>query len=128
MVAEGQEVLKYLVASSITLHPGQQMVGILALAGPRDDRVMQHVRAGMDSGYLEVALVTTRALGMLGSDEWFMLAMESARAAEARQRTLAALALGAIGRVDAQDVLGGLLKDPDADVRIAAATALLQLH
>jgi hypothetical protein len=35
--------------------------------------------------------------------------------------------MGAIGRTDAQPTLAQLMRDPDQDVRIAAATALLQL-
>ena len=37
-------------------------------------------------------------------------------------------ALGAIGRADAQETLATLLKDPDPDVRLAAASAILQLR
>ena len=40
---------------------------------------------------------------------------------------LAALALGDIGRNDAQGTLAQLLKDQNQDVRIAAATAILEL-
>ena len=41
---------------------------------------------------------------------------------------LAALALGAIGRTDAQETLKSLLHDKaSADVRLAAAQAILQL-
>jgi HEAT repeat protein len=40
---------------------------------------------------------------------------------------MAALALGDIGRSDAQDELKSLLKDRDPGVRLAAATAVLQL-
>jgi HEAT repeat protein len=122
------EGLKFLVAASLSQHPAHQMVGILALAGPRDNRVIEHVRAGLDSDYVEVKLVTARALGMLGSDEAFVLAMDGTRSTESRQRYLASLALGAIGRSDAQDALVPLLKDADPDVRVAAAAAILQLQ
>lgn len=123
-----EEGLKYLVAAGLSRNPAHQMVGILALAGPRDRRVIEHVRAGLGSDYTEVVLVTARALGMLGSDEAFQVAMNQARSAEMRQRYLAALALGAIGRADAQDTLAALLKDANPDVRVASATAILQLH
>ena len=66
-------------------------------------------------------------MGMLGSDEGYVVAMKALKSTDPRQRLLAALALGAIGRADAQDELAPLLKDADQTVRIGAATALLQL-
>jgi HEAT repeat protein len=53
--------------------------------------------------------------------------MDGARETDPKLRVLAALALGAIGRTDEQPVLRDLLNDKDPDVRIAAATAILQL-
>jgi HEAT repeat protein len=123
-----REGLRSLVAASISGHPAHQMVGILALAGPRDTRVIEHVRAGRDSHYIEVALVTARALGMLSSDELYSIAIDSSKSAEPRHRFLAAMALGAIGRWEAQEALALLLKDPDEATRVAAATAILQLR
>jgi len=123
-----QQGLTYLVAAGISGNAAHQMVAILAMAAPRDRRVIEHVRCGKDSEYLEVRLVTARALGMLSSDEMFDIALSAVRAGESRQRHLAALALGAIGRPDAADALAALLKDPDPDVRVAAATAILQLR
>jgi len=104
------------------------MVGLLGLAGPNDTRVKEHVRAGLESDYLEVKLVAARALGMLGSDEAYVLARDTTHSTDVRQRYLAALALGAIARSDAQDILAPLLKDSDPDVRLAAAAAILELR
>jgi len=123
-----EEGLKYLVAAALSGHPAQKMFALLALAGPRNHAVIEHVRAGLDSEYLEVSLVAARSLGMLGSDEAYTLAANTTRSAEWRQRHLAAMALGAIGRPDAQDLLAPLLKDPEGDVRLAAAAAILQLR
>jgi len=72
-------------------------------------------------------LVAARAMGMLGSDEGYVIAQKGATSSDANQRVLAALAFGAIGRSDTQDMLRKLLADKDANVRIAAATAILQL-
>ena len=127
-LTEDDEALRFLVAGGLSGHPAHAMVATLALAGPRDARVIQHVRAGLESDYLEVVLVTSRALGMLGSDEGYVVAQNACKATDARQRYLAALALGAIARPDAQDDLAPLLKDPEPDVRVAAATAILQLY
>jgi HEAT repeat protein len=100
----------------------------MALAGPRDARVAEHIRPALTSDYTEVALVAARALGQLGSDDGYAVALKAARGSDERQRALAALALGAIGRADAQDTLAALLKDPNPDVRVAAAAALLQVR
>jgi HEAT repeat protein len=75
-----------------------------------------------------VKLVAARALGLLGSDEAYVLARDTTRSNDARQRYLSALALGAIARSDAQDTLAPLLKDSDPDVRVAASAAILELR
>lgn len=123
-----EEGLKYLVAASLSGHPAHKIVAIMGLAGPRDRKVIEHVRAGLDSEYTEVALVAARALGMLGSDEAYMVAAAAVSSPDWQQRHLAALALAAIGRADSQDLLAPLLKDAEPDVRVAAATAILQLR
>jgi HEAT repeat protein len=123
-----EDGLQYLVAAGLSGHPANQMVALLAMAGPRDPRVIEHVRSGLSGDYVEVSLVAARALGMLGSAEAYDLCITNARSNEARQRYLAALALGAIGNPSARDALAPLLKDSDQDVRLAAATAILQLH
>jgi HEAT repeat protein len=116
-----------LVAATLSAYPDDQMVAFLGLAAPRDTRVREHVRAGLTNDYVEVTLVAARAMGMLGSDEGYGVAMQGASSVDPRQRSLAALAFGAIGRSDAQPILGPMLKDSDPDVRLSAATALLQL-
>lgn len=125
-----------LVALSVSAHPDDQMIGLLGLAEPRDQRVGKYIfgslatkdRAGNPSGYPESALVAARALGMLDSDEGYGVAMAGATSQDPRQRQLAAFAFGAIGRSDAQRYLRMLLKDSNPDVRIAAATAIFQLR
>jgi HEAT repeat protein len=125
----GQEVgLERLVSYSVSGHPDDQMIALLALAGPRDRRVLGHISGNLTSDYEEVSLVAARAAGMLGSDAGYGVALKGVKSRDPRQRMLAALTFGAIGRTDAQEELGKLLKDPDADVRIAAATALLQMR
>ena len=122
-----QQGLTSLVALSLSAYADEQMIGLMGLAQPRDQRVRQHVRAGLTADYPEVRLVAARAMGMLDSDEGYVIAIEGARSADARQRQLAALALGAIGRTDAQDSLQRLLKDEDQGVRLAAASAIMDL-
>lgn len=120
--------LETLVAFSVSAHPDDQIVATLALAEPRDQRVRQSVRSSLVSDYAELSLVAARAMGMLNSDEGYGVALIGADSSDARQRALAALAFGAIGRADAQPILAKLLKDSDAEVQLAAATALLQLR
>lgn len=122
-----QQGLEYLVAASISQHPAHQMVALMGIAGRRDPSVAGHVRIGLESDYVEVKLVAARALGILGEQDGYALAMESLRSPESRQRYLAAMALGAIGRAEARDALAGLLNDANPDVRLAAASALVQL-
>ena len=126
--ARARKRAKALVAASLSGHPAHAMVGLLGLAAPNDSRIREHIRAGLESDYLEVKLVAGRALGMIGSDEAYVLARDTTRSSDARQRYLAALALGAIARTDSQDTLAPLLKDSDPDVRVAAATAILELR
>jgi HEAT repeat protein len=120
--------LKTLVASVASGYPDDQMVALLGLAGPKDRRVLGHLRGALVTDYTEVSLVAARAVGMCGSDAGYVIAVDGTHSKDPRQRALAALALGAIGRSDAQAVLGDLLKDKESpDVRLSAAQALLQL-
>jgi HEAT repeat protein len=123
-----QSGLEDLIALSESKFPDDEMIGLISLAEPRDTRVRQHVRNGLTADWPEVCLVAARGMGMLGSDEGFGVAQQGARSTDARQRQLAAFAFGSIGRPDAQDDLRKLLSDSNADVRLAAATAVLQLE
>jgi HEAT repeat protein len=123
-----EQGLEDLVAYSISQYPDDQIIAVLGLAEPHDQRVIQHVRGALTSDYIEVSLVAARAMGMLGSDEGWNVAVPKATADDPRQRGLAALALGAIGRPDLQPVLAPMLKDVNPSVQLAAATAILQLH
>jgi len=116
------------VAYTISAYPDDQIIALQAIAEPGDQRVIQHVRGQLDSDFPEVSLAAARALGMLGSDEGWNIAVPATRSKDPRQRSLAALAMGAIGRSDLQEYLRGLLGDPEITVRISAATAILQLH
>lgn len=119
--------LKALIALSLSQQAYDQTVAFLALAGPRDIRVVEHIRTGLTNDYVEVRLVAARAMGMLGLDDGYTVAQHELTSKDARQRHLAALALGEIGRTDAQPLLAPLLDDADAAVRVAAAKAILQL-
>jgi HEAT repeat protein len=120
--------LKDLVAYTISAYPDDQMIALPAIAETGDQRVIQHVRGQLDSDFEEVSLAAARALGMLGSDEGWNVAVPAAHSKDPRQRSLAALAMGAIGRSDLQEYLKDLLSDPEPSVRISAATAILQLR
>lgn len=117
-----------LVAFSISAYPDDQIIAVQALAETGDQRVRGQVRGELTAEYEEVSLAAARAMGMLGSDEGWEVAVPAAQSKDPRQRSLAALAMGAIGRSDLQRNLSGLLHDPDGAVRVAAATAILQLR
>lgn len=116
-----------LIGATISRYPDDKMLALLALAQPRDTRVLGHIDSALTDEYPEVALVAARATGMLGTDRGYGVAMNGAQSVDARQRFLAAMAFGAIGRADAQPILAKLLRDTDTDVRVAAAGALLQI-
>jgi HEAT repeat protein len=99
----------------------------MGLASAGDMRVIEHLRGALTSDYEAISLVAARAMGKLGSDEGYGVALRGAKSNDPKIRLLAALALGAIGRPDAQDVLATLLRDPNPDLRLAAAAAILEL-
>lgn len=124
--AEGQ---KLLVAASLSKYVDDQIFAVLGLANPRDQRVKPYVIAKFANDhdkkqYTELQLAAARALGMLGDDAGYGLAIRNCTSNDPRHRSLAAIALGDIGRPDAQDALSKLLLDPTAEVRLSAATAL----
>jgi HEAT repeat protein len=122
-----EQGLESLTAASISKFADDQIIATQALSAPRDRRVLEHLRGKLTSDWAEIGLVAARAMGELGSDEGYGVAITGARSADPRQKSLAALAFGAIGRPDAQTYLAPLLHDPSAGVRLATATGLLQL-
>lgn len=127
----GEEGLKALVAGSVSQFADDQMICTLALAARKDARIAEHIRGKLaytkGSGWEEVSLVAARSMGILGLDDGYGVAQRGAASADPRQRQLAALAFGAIGRSDAQSALKNLLTDREQPVRLAAAIAILQL-
>jgi len=123
-----QDGLKTLVSASASGYPDDQMIALMGLSWPRDNRVLGHLRAALTADYPEVCVVAARAMGECGSDAGYPIAVEAAKSKDPRQRYRAAIAFGAIGRSDAQPYLAELLKDREsADVRLGAAQALLLL-
>jgi HEAT repeat protein len=122
-----EDGLDDLLAAAVSAYPDDLILATVALAKPHNPRVIQHVRANLVADYPEVELSAARALGMLGSDEGYAVAAKGAASTDRMQRSLAALALGDIGRPDAQPILENLLDDPEPSVRLSAATAVLQL-
>jgi len=119
--------LENLVASSVSQAPDDQIIATIALAEPRDQRVSGPVYSNLVSDYVETSLAAARAMGMLGSDAGYTIAQGGTRSPDPRIKVMAALALGAIGRSDAQPSLTRLLGDQNPNVQLAAATAILQL-
>jgi HEAT repeat protein len=122
-----QDGLDTLVVGTVSEYPDDQIICLLALAQPRDSRVAGHLRSKLTAEAPEVALAAARAMGMIGSDLGYVIAQKGAKSVDARQKVLAALAFGQIGRPDAQPILAPMLKDANESVRLAAATAVLQL-
>jgi HEAT repeat protein len=118
---------KDLVGWAISSYEDDEMIALLGLADKRDRHVIQHIRTHLTDEAPEVSLVAARAMGMLGSDEGLGVVHEHIASQDPRERLLAALALADIGRSDSQGSLRTLAADPQADVRIAASQAILQL-
>jgi HEAT repeat protein len=119
--------LENLVAGSMSQAPDDQIIATLALAEPRDKGVSGPIYSNLTSNYTEVALAAARAMGMLGEDVGYTVAMNGTRSVDPRVKVMSALALGAIGRSDAQPALARLLGDENPNVKLATATAILQL-
>jgi len=144
-VAEGlwryqdKDALEMLVAGVSSQFVDDQMISMLALAQAKDRRVLGYFLGRLDMKsavvdaaregrfYDQVELVAARGAGILGSDAGFGVAQRAAKSVDQRERVLSALALGDIGRGDAQATLDVLLSDPDASVRLAAASAVGRL-
>jgi len=122
-----REYVDELVGLTMSKYADDQMLSILALAAPRNESVREAVRSCLTSDHEETSLVAARAMGQLGSDEGYGVALKGAKSGEGRHRFLAALAFGAMGRTDAQGVLRNLMKDKDKRVRVVAAAAVLEL-
>ena len=122
----GQDVL---VETLVSRYASDRLIALLALAGPRDQRVNGHVESELTDDYPEVRLVAARAAGELGSMDGYGVALKQGLVSQdPRQRALAAFAFAGIGRDDCQPYLARLLSDPVADVRMAAAAAVLELN
>jgi HEAT repeat protein len=120
--------LRTLVAMTISAYPDDNIVGFQAIASTKNQTLLGHVQAGLSSEYVEVALAAARAMGDLGSDLGYGIALDGAKSKDPRRRYMAASALGSIGRTDSQEVLSGLLHDKEsADTRLAAAFSILQI-
>ena len=116
-----------LVQATVSSFASDRMIALLALAGPRDQRALGHIEGMLTDDYPEVSLVAARAAGLLGSDAGVGVAERGTRSSDPMQRSLAALALGDIGRADSQRILAKLLDDDQPEVRLAAAGALLEI-
>jgi HEAT repeat protein len=130
-----KEGLESLVAALLSDYADDQMTATLALAAPRDRSVSNYLFGKLVPNdpderfvWVELQLVAARALGQIGIDRGFGLAAEYVDDNDARRRSLSALALGDIGRTDAQPMLRKLLKDNNEFVRVAAALAVRKLE
>lgn len=122
------EGFEKLVAAAQSAYADFQLIAVQAMAAPGDQRVTEHVRSKLTAEHEEVSLAAAAAMGKLGSDAGYTIAQRGVQRGDSRQQLLAAMAFAEIGRVDAQPILEPLLDHGDADVRLAAATALLRLE
>jgi len=128
--------------SMLTASVGDRMFAAQALAEANASNpgfnVRQHIRSLFFSNFggtgdeqalaTDVRLAAARALGILGSDEGFGLAVQQMKSSNAGHRAMSAAVFGAIRRRDGTVRVAPLLNDADATVRIAAAAAILRIE
>jgi HEAT repeat protein len=122
-----EQAVDTLAAGLVSQFVDDQMLCLQQITGPRNRVVEGFVRGKLTGNYPQVNILAAKAMGELGYDAGYGVAMNGIRSADPRERQLAALAFGAIGRSDAQALLAPLLRDTDSEVRLCAATAILQL-
>src|SRR5205807_6536048 len=74
--------LQDLIGLSVSRYPDDRMLAMLGLASAHDTRVREHIRANLTNEYPEVAVVAARALGMLGSDNGYGVALDTSRSVD----------------------------------------------
>lgn len=137
---EARQELAFMTNSGVG---SDEVFAIGALAETGDRIYMDTFRYKLATGvHLETRLAAARALGRLGSDEGFAVAMKALKTSRPlrrdphdpgagqilRARQLAAAALGAIGRSDALPACAALIGDPtDPRVQVSAARAVLEI-
>lgn len=135
--------LQQLVAYTYGGAADRQVLALLALGRSGKPEVLEACRYHLKNGeYLEVRLAAARALGMLGYDDGYDVALDALDFNEPRRdvpndppanqiqriRVMAARALGAIGRKEALPALQRALEDQsDPRIQLAAATAILEI-
>lgn len=122
-----EDGLSSLVQFAISQYIDDQIFAVLAIAAPRRQTVRSLLEGKLNTDVVEVNLAAARGLGRLGSDRGYLVARDAASSRDARQRLMAAMALGAIGRSDAQPTLAKLLDDESPQVRLAAAAGVLMI-
>jgi HEAT repeat protein len=122
-----QRGLNTIFGFTVSANRYEQLFAMRTLAQLREPKYRGYADLKLRSEFPEVALAATMAMGAMDDDRGYVLAMQGLKAKESQARALAAAAFGTIGRTDAQKLLAPALKDPDSDVRAAAATALLQI-
>lgn len=139
-VHEAKQELAFMTSSGVG---SQEVFAIAALAGTGDKTYVDTFRYKMKRGvHLETRLAAARALGDLGLDDGFELALQTIRrpvrvrrashdgAGSQRLRTtqLSAAVLGVIGRLDALPSLSRLLKQSrDPRIQVSVAKAILDI-
>ncbi len=140
---EAMQELQFIAHSGLG---AMEVLAITALGSTEDGRFIKMYRYKLQTAtHIETKLAAARALGRLGSSEGLSVAMKNLKfnapqrggaaakddspvAQIVRTRTMAALALGAIGDLSALPALVAAMDDPyDPRVELAVALATLQI-
>lgn len=137
------EAVKQLIFYANGAIGDQQAFALIALGRIGDPQCLETLQYGLAKApHLESRLAAARALGMMGRDDGYRLALwaltwnqpdpkltdDPPANQVMRKRTMACFALGAIGKVEALEPLRQRMEDPsDARVQLAASAAVLRI-
>lgn len=116
-----------LLSASISMYADDRVLGVIGMGAHMGPDVPPALEGKLTEEYAEVSLAAARALGAVGSDRGYAVAARYVNDENWRRRSMAAFALGEIGRADAQPMLQPLLEDPNSAVQLAAADAVLNI-
>ena len=117
-----------IVALSLSPYAGDHLAALSTCRTLQNPIAVNVLLAGLKDPSPPAQLIAARGLGQRGSTLGETLAVQASKSPNSHLRALAALALGSIPVASNAARLEKMLTDPDARVRIAAASGLIHLH
>ncbi|MGC8540025.1 MAG: HEAT repeat domain-containing protein [Phycisphaerae bacterium] len=117
-----------IVALSLSPYAGDHLAALSTCRTLQNPIAVNVLLAGLKDPSPPAQLIAARGLGQRGSTLGEKIAVKAAESPNSHMRALGALALGAIPVSSNAHRLEKMLTDPNARVRIAAASGLIHLH